>query len=562
MNLIFRIESMEATNGEAAENLTGEDFPSLNGKKTSATSSNKTTDTLARKVAVYNTINMNKGSPSTEDFPALGGNPTSSKPQKNVQNSKPPEVKSTKPSQNVRPPATKKQVKLSVTPSEEFPSLVPPETSSKKTKVSIELKRNPKQKNVAVNNNINNTNVQNSKPSPQITNIRSSQNITVHGLNLHGALAKTVVDQTQTSSLSDIGASILPEKSVKSKISTVEVSSAEENISRPKPAKVDSIQDFPSLGSSIAPARKTPAFGGSKATSVEVPVSSAWKEAPKNVSKNEDKAKSKKKKNESMNDNKLKEKINNAEPTKKKKKDQSENGGMNKENLAEPKVNKAKEKDRKKSELKIGTLSQPESPASNHEIITDNFPSLGESLTNGILKMDIKNKLKKPPPGFQSSIKIPPGFSSVETGFKPSDGPVFTIEDADYTQPKDFTVRNAALINLIQDVLQCDSQKFEKFRILSQDFRTGQSTAGEYYSKCLDILGNEHFFSVFVELLVLLPDIKKQKALYEVFVRKSKKQIGKLPKLEVCYTCQQVVLEKDFREHNSSHTMDYSFPAL
>lgn len=155
----------------------------------------------------------------------------------------------------------------------------------------------------------------------------------------------------------------------------------------------------------------------------------------------------------------------------------------------------------------------------------DNFPSLGRSTA-------VTNSFFEVPQGKKAAPKTPvAAVTPVEDAtptrvtFTSSSGRHFplSVEPAPapgtrytFLQPPEFAVRNQGLITTITDLL-CDQQnRFPQFRTVSAKFRSGEVRPAEYYDKCMDILGNDCFHAVFPELLVLLPDIKKQQELLKV----------------------------------------------
>lgn len=221
-------------------------------------------------------------------------------------------------------------------------------------------------------------------------------------------------------------------------------------------------------------------------------------------------------------------------------------------------------------------------------LIINDFPELP-------LQVD---KKVSAPPGFVSNIVPPPGFASensVQTNSVPtvnislssvakhlmnfsSDDeneasliPVQKQKDYNYIEPPDFPYRNIVLIQEIQKLLKSNETSFMEFKALSGQFRQCQISAKEYHTKCLEILGKDDFMKVISELLVLLPDIKKQQELLKVhslFCRKQAENSGAVPKsnilseLEndfkfvVCEICMQVLWNEDLLSHQARHKDD------
>lgn len=124
----------------------------------------------------------------------------------------------------------------------------------------------------------------------------------------------------------------------------------------------------------------------------------------------------------------------------------------------------------------------------------DNKENKKENATNK------KNPEPAPPPGFSTNHqpkKPPPGFMSVSTPV------VYT-----YFPPPNASKRNQALVDEFRKALKT-SETMQEFRNVSQMFRDGDYFAKSYYETCKFVL-NEYFDTIFPELLTLLPDIQKQ----------------------------------------------------
>ena len=217
---------------------------------------------------------------------------------------------------------------------------------------------------------------------------------------------------------------------------------------------------------------------------------------------------------------------------------------------------------RKRSEIKINSLN---STNNNNFNALEDFPALGSSTSK-------PPGFSNPPPGF-STAAPPPGFfvklNNVKRlqndnglTFTNSSGESYSIvPDNDkqskyyaYISPPDFQKRNQGLVAKVSEVLG-DQEQIEEFRNLSGLFRKGICDAEDYYKRCRAAMGSSTFESVFSELLVLLPDIKKQQELFKVH----KKEVnGQIRNLELCATCDQILKSADLQSHLSNHT----FPAL
>ncbi|XP_057202129.1 E3 ubiquitin-protein ligase ZNF598 [Triplophysa rosa] len=215
---------------------------------------------------------------------------------------------------------------------------------------------------------------------------------------------------------------------------------------------------------------------------------------------------------------------------------------------------------------------------------------------------------KKPPPGFKSAFplkstpsvlppppglvpvvsKPPPGFTGIALNSNVVEPTVSAVNRStpaigSYLIPENFQQRNMDLIQSIKNVLQNDETKFNEFKNYSGQFRQGILPAVQYYKSCQELLG-ENFNRVFNELLVLLPDTRKQQELLTAhgdFKALEKQQQSWKPKknkkkawqtdntsisleldCQVCPTCKQVLALKDFNTHKTLHNGDDDFPSL
>lgn len=200
---------------------------------------------------------------------------------------------------------------------------------------------------------------------------------------------------------------------------------------------------------------------------------------------------------------------------------------------------------KKRSELKIGTLTNS-GESSN---ISSDFPPLGGEM--------------KPPPGF--NVKPPPGFSpsafpslgvANDLTFTSSSGQSYAITPStvSYRPPNNFQARNQNLIKRFMAVLN-NNEAIKEFKNYSDLFRNGVLSARKYYDHCKEILGAS-FEEVFPELLVLLPDISKQRELYDAYDGSNKKN------LVGCENCKQIIFKRELTAHYNYHTLDNHFPSL
>ncbi|KAK9883026.1 hypothetical protein WA026_001238 [Henosepilachna vigintioctopunctata] len=167
----------------------------------------------------------------------------------------------------------------------------------------------------------------------------------------------------------------------------------------------------------------------------------------------------------------------------------------------------------------------------------------------------------KPPPGF--NVPPPPGFENHinefpclglpnDLTFTTSSGQSYAITTKvnNYRQPDNFSSRNQNIIKRLSMVSTNDS--VNDFKKRSEMFRNNQLSSEKYYDYCKQVLG-ANFEEFFPELLVLLPDIEKQQALFQVLSGKCKKN------LVVCENCKQVIMKRELTEHYKYHTFENRF---
>lgn len=198
---------------------------------------------------------------------------------------------------------------------------------------------------------------------------------------------------------------------------------------------------------------------------------------------------------------------------------------------------------KKRSELKIDSLK-----ISDTNINGNGFPTLG----NRKLPPGINTQ---PPPGIIT--QPPPGFAANDLTFTNSSGQSYSILPTNqFIAPPNFSQRNKILVERFLSALKSSDKIFE-FKQISNMFRNGNFPSEHYYEHCKNEIGSE-FSQIFPELLVLLPDIRKQQELFDHHVKKG----GSKKSLEVCATCNQVVASSDLRNHLANHMLENHFPAL
>ncbi|XP_058795284.1 E3 ubiquitin-protein ligase ZNF598 [Phymastichus coffea] len=226
---------------------------------------------------------------------------------------------------------------------------------------------------------------------------------------------------------------------------------------------------------------------------------------------------------------------------------------------------------RKRTEIKIENLNNTINDNNNISVETktattpkpEEFPVLGRRPPPG---------LTNPPPGFGPSPTVnvsnpPPGFFKRVNGltFTNSSGESYAIlsdseHHYEYLPPADFQRRNQKLIAEFNNCFGSEeSEELKAFRYLSGLFRTGICDADEYYQQCRTLMGVQAFNRVFPELLALLPDIDKQRKLFDV--HKSELS-GRIRNLDSCATCGQVLRSSDIPSHAASHSLENHFPVL
>ncbi|XP_059835553.1 E3 ubiquitin-protein ligase ZNF598 [Hypanus sabinus] len=235
----------------------------------------------------------------------------------------------------------------------------------------------------------------------------------------------------------------------------------------------------------------------------------------------------------------------------------------------------------KKSEDSLSSLPEEDFPVLGNPVLPKNPPPG----FNKLLPVKSPPSNLPPPPGLSAPVsKPPPGFTGVPLNSNISEPMIPAPKQSspssnNYLIPENFQQRNVELIQSINTFLHNDETKFNKFRTQSGQFRQGLISATEYYKSCREILG-ENFLKIFNELLVLLPDTAKQQELLSAHKdlkiqekpvpNKSKKnkkngwQASITVELDcqVCPTCRQVLTQKDFVTHKTSHFEDDEFPTL
>ncbi|XP_044734266.1 E3 ubiquitin-protein ligase ZNF598 isoform X2 [Chrysoperla carnea] len=226
--------------------------------------------------------------------------------------------------------------------------------------------------------------------------------------------------------------------------------------------------------------------------------------------------------------------------------------------------------ERKRSELNIGNLKTP-------NLQSDDFPTLGSTSSSSSVKKPPgfdSWPVKGPPPGFRQPP--PPGFNTIQLNmvaqsandltFTNSSGQKYSILPNNVTKnntifysPPNFNHRNKKLVQSFMTALS--DGDLNEFRQLSHLFKQGSYTARNYYDYCKKCLGVQ-FENIFPELLALLPDIKKQKELYDIYSKDKKSMNNNSVHLDLCAICGQVCVSNDLKHHVANHTLENHFPVL
>ena len=171
------------------------------------------------------------------------------------------------------------------------------------------------------------------------------------------------------------------------------------------------------------------------------------------------------------------------------------------------------------------------------------------------------------------TTKAPPGFSTVPVNetyvsdfFPGYDSIDIRSITADFIKPDGFSQRNQQLIIDVLEVLENDSEKLGEFKKTSSEFRNGQTGPGTYYTNCAIILGSKNFQKLFIQLVTLLPDIRKQQELliaHKHACKAQRKREDFSDILDTCVHCKQVILCTDADSHYQAHRVsDQEFPTL
>ena len=115
------------------------------------------------------------------------------------------------------------------------------------------------------------------------------------------------------------------------------------------------------------------------------------------------------------------------------------------------------------------------------------------------------------------------------------------------------------------------------FKDISGQFRAGKLSSSSYFSQCRELVASHKFNKFFPELLILLPDIKKQQVVFtpgfysyllilflhqELFVLYKADDKSNVECLSECPTCYQITFTLEVEKHAETHLLDNDFPQL
>ncbi|XP_078692873.1 E3 ubiquitin-protein ligase ZNF598-like [Branchiostoma floridae x Branchiostoma belcheri] len=212
------------------------------------------------------------------------------------------------------------------------------------------------------------------------------------------------------------------------------------------------------------------------------------------------------------------------------------------------------------------------------------FPSLGSDVSSAYFSTALPKEILPPglarppvqaagpPPGLSQLAdslvqgppitKAPPGFQpyTAPEPLAPAPLPLPAVDPGPYIQPDDFQQRNQQLMASIMECLK-ENNNIGQFKDFSRRFRQGALPAAEYYTICCKLF-QKSFSAIFVELLVLLPDARKQQELWQAVTASGQQSCDISSQCLSCPTCLQIVKNSDFSTHTQKHSLDNDFPAL
>eukprot|EP00123_Amoebidium_parasiticum_P013955 comp22245_c0_seq1/m.32826 comp22245_c0_seq1/g.32826 ORF comp22245_c0_seq1/g.32826 comp22245_c0_seq1/m.32826 type:complete len:788 (-) comp22245_c0_seq1:127-2490(-) len=134
------------------------------------------------------------------------------------------------------------------------------------------------------------------------------------------------------------------------------------------------------------------------------------------------------------------------------------------------------------------------------------------------LPMSVSSALQ-PPPGLSMAASGVPTTTmptSPATGMAPNGVHMTTSHNSASFGPPGYVDRNAKLVSDIKEALGGSEERYEAFKAMSRQFRTGEIDASNYYLQFLQLLGPIGAYRVFDDLVTLLPDETKREQLRQV----------------------------------------------
>jgi len=202
-------------------------------------------------------------------------------------------------------------------------------------------------------------------------------------------------------------------------------------------------------------------------------------------------------------------------------------------------------------------------PSQKAPDLSNDFPSLGGvkgkmsySTHAGLTQKPAKTQKKSGPPGFAQAKQ-----ASKASGFQGGGGTY--SGNFKYIDPPDFKNRNSKLLNVIITAFGGGkSLEFANFKKLSNQFKENLIDSDQYVKDCSEILDDSNKMNHFMpELIALLPNIPKQKALIETLL-KHFPQSDVSSQLDSCLSCGQILARMDKKMHSQTHELESDFPSL
>uniref|UniRef100_A0A336KX30 RING-type E3 ubiquitin transferase n=1 Tax=Culicoides sonorensis TaxID=179676 RepID=A0A336KX30_CULSO len=195
----------------------------------------------------------------------------------------------------------------------------------------------------------------------------------------------------------------------------------------------------------------------------------------------------------------------------------------------------------------------------NLNITESSFPALGKPSATSLnspfsVKESKMTVLNNKPLKSKANVKnqYKNGNEETTTNFsilhgKPNNG--------NYIHPPNEEQRNKDLKKKLSTILR-DIDTFNEFQLASKMYINTKYTADTYFEHCRMVLG-EHFNTLFPELLVLLPNKERQKALYDVLCSSDNVSRKIFSRIKVCSNCEQVMLLNEVNYHERQHATNF-----